>query len=69
MREGVRVTTLEDEVAATSSLEVDLEPGSGSTREIFDLILSRKVGLVSCHVDAFVKTCSCHLVDNFLQCG
>lgn len=37
----MRVTTLEEEVAATSSLEVGLEAGSGSTNEILDLTLQR----------------------------
>lgn len=38
----MRVTTLEEEVAATSSLEVGLEAGSGSTRDILDLTLPIK---------------------------
>lgn len=42
-RPGVRVTTLEEEMAATSSLEDGLEAGSGSTREILDLTLQRKI--------------------------
>lgn len=41
-RPGTRVTTLEEEVAATSSLELGLEAGSGSTREILDLTLPRE---------------------------
>lgn len=40
-RAGLKVTTRDEEVAESSSLESSLAPGSGSTRVILDLTLGR----------------------------